>query len=158
MFTKSKKSVPVVEKKEVPEITDVEIAEEDVREALDLIRDGSAPGPDGIPTKLILGLKKELIKPLTILFRKSVRDARIPDQWRDAVVTPIFKKGKKTDPGNYRPVSLTSVFGKTLERIVKKRLVAHIEDNGLLRNTQHGFRTGRSPQTNLTEFLDKATK
>ena len=62
---------------------------------------------------------------------------------------PIFKKGTKTDPGNYRPVSLTSIFGKTLERIVKKRIVHLIESNGLLRDTQYGFCTGKSGQTNL---------
>ena len=140
------------------EVTDLPIAEEDVIEALSKIREGSAPGPEGISTKLILGLKDELVEPLTIFFRKSISESRIPDEWRDAVVTPIFKKGTKTDPGNYRPVSLTSVFCKTLERIVKKRVDKHVEDNGLIRNTQHGFRTGRSPQTNLTEFLDKATE
>ena len=55
-------------------------------------------------------------------------------------------------------MSLTSVFGKMLERIIKNRIVSHIEGNNILRNTQHGFRPGRSPQTNLTEFLDKATQ
>ena len=112
------------------EVTDLPIAEEDVIEALSKIREGSAPGPEGISTKLILGLKDELVKPLTIFFRKSISESRIPDEWRDAVVTLIFKKGTKTDPGNNRPVSLTSVFCKTLERIVKKQVVKHVEDNG----------------------------
>ena len=130
----------------VPELTDVAVTESDVREALEEIKEGSAPGPDRISTKLIQELKEELLKPLTILFRKSMQEAKIPDKWRDAIVSPIFKKGSKTEPGNYRPVSLISVFGKTLERIVKKRLVQHIETNSLLRDTQHGFRTGRSAQ------------
>ena len=131
----------------VPELTDVAVTESDVREALEEIKEGSAPGPDRISTKLIQELKEELLKPLTILFRKSMQEAKIPDEWRDAIVSPIFKKGSKTEPGNYRPVSLISVFGKTLERIVKKRLVQHIETNSLLRDTQHGFRTGRSAQS-----------
>ena len=103
-------------------------------------------------------MKEELVNPLTILFRNSLETTKIPDEWRDAIVSPIFKKGKMTEPGNYRPVSLISVFGKTLERIAKKYLVQHIESNGLLRNTQHGFRTGRSAQTNLIDFFNTATK
>ena len=158
VFTKSHKNVPSVERRAGPELTEIAITEEDVREAMGAIKEGSAPGPDGLSTRLLIGLKEELVKPLTILFRKSMEDARIPDEWRDAIVTPIFKKGKKTEPGNYRPVSLTSVFGKTLERIVKKHLVQFIEGNALLRDTQHGFRPGRSVQTNLTDFLNQPTK
>ena len=59
----------------MPELTDVTITEEDVLDALNKIRDGSAPGPDGIATKLILGLKQELTKPLMILYRKSIQEA-----------------------------------------------------------------------------------
>ena len=140
------------------ELTDIAVMEEDVREELEEIKEGSTPGPDGIFTKLIQELKEELVQPLTILFRKSMQEAKIPDKWRDAIMSPIFKKGSKTEPGNYRPVSLTSVFGKTLERIVKKWLVQHIETNSLLRDTQHGFRTVRSAQTNLIDFLNMTTK
>ena len=113
VFTKSKKSVPMINKRTVPELTDIAITKKDVLESLGEIRDSSASGPDGISTKLILEMKEELAKPLTILFRKSLQEARIPDEWRDAVITHIYKKGRKTETGNYRPVSLTSVFGKT---------------------------------------------
>ena len=71
-------------------------------------KDGSAPGPDGITTKVILELNEELVQPLIILFGASLETARIAEEWRDAIVSPIFKKGKKTEPSNYRPVSLTS--------------------------------------------------
>ena len=158
VFVRSTKEVPIIEKKTVPEINSIEVEEEDVREALGAIKDGSAPGPDGISTKVILELKEELVQPLTALFRASLETAKIPDEWRDAIVSPIYKKGKKTEPNNYRPVSLTSVFGKTLEKIVKKNLVRHIKTNNLLRSTQHGFRPGRSPQTNLIDFFNIATK
>ena len=67
-------------------------------------------------------------------------------------------KGKKADPGNYRPVSLTNVVCKMMERIVKEEVMMHVEVNRLLCEAQHGFRAKRSPQTNLIEFLDQTTK
>ena len=85
-------------------------------------------------------------------------DGIIPDEWRDAEVTPIFKKGSKSDPANYRPVSLTVIAGKLMERIVKDALMDYVEKNGHLSEAQHGFRSGRSTQTNLIEFLDVTTK
>ena len=87
-----------------------------------------------------------------------MEEGRIPDDWRLANVTPIFKKGKKGDPGNYRPVNLTNVIGKVMERVVKGNLTNFIERNNLISNSQHGFRAGRSPQTNLIEFMNVTTK
>ena len=73
-------------------------------------------------------------------------------------VTPIYKKGKKSDPGNYRPVSLTSICGKLMEAHIKKHLTAHLKKNGLLRSSQHGFLQGKSCTTNLLHFLEVLTK
>ena len=96
--------------------------------------------------------------PLKILFRRSMEAGTIPDEWRLAEVTPIFKKGSKADPANYRPVSLTVIIGKMMERLVKDAMMRHVESQGLLCDAQHGFRSGRSPQTNLIEFLNVTTK
>jgi hypothetical protein len=82
----------------------------------------------------------------------------IPQEWRTAKVTPIFKKGAKGDPGNYRPVSLTSVPCKILESIVKDRIMDHLMENKLIRESQHGFMPDRSCASNLVEFMDKVTK
>ena len=72
-------------------------------------------------------------------------------------VTPIYKlKGSKSQPGNYRPVSLTSHVCKLMEKVVNRALDKHLE-RGVLYNSQHGFRKGRSCKTNLIEFYDKVT-
>ena len=139
-------------------LEEILVTENCVGEAIDGLKEDSAAGPDEIPPRVIKELKHQLITPITIIFQKSIKESRIPDDWRLANVTPIFKKGKKSEPGNYRPVSLTNVIGKMMERIVKKHLVNHIERNNLLSNSQHGFRTGRSVQTNLIEFFDVTTK
>jgi hypothetical protein len=78
--------------------------------------------------------------------------------WRTARVVPIFKKGARGDPGNYRPVSLTSVPCKLLESIIKDDIMNHLISNNIIKNSQHGFLPGRSCTTNLTIFLDTLTK
>jgi len=94
---------------------------------------------------------------LYLLFKKSLKDTVIPDDWKQAIVTTIFKKGNRNKADNYRPVSLTSIIGKTFEAIIRDALVHHLEDNHLITDSQHGFRKGRSYLTNLLEFLDKVT-
>jgi hypothetical protein len=74
------------------------------------------------------------------------------------VVTPIFKKGVRTDPGNYRPVSLTSVPCKLLESIIEEEITKHLTENSLINESQHGFMKGRSCATNLIEFMEVVTK
>ena len=73
-------------------------------------------------------------------------------------VTPINKKGPKGEPGNYRPVSLTSVPCRILESIIKDNLMEYLAENNLIRESQHGFITGKSCATNLITFMDKLTK
>ena len=140
-------------------LEEIIITKEKVIAAINGLKRDAAPGPDEIPPQVFHELKEELAEPLTKLFESSMETGKIPDEWRDATVTPIYKqKGSRTDPGNYRPVSLTNVAGKILERIVKNEITAHIESNGLMSNSQHGFRAGRSVQTNLIDFLNKTTK
>ena len=116
-------------------------------------------GPDEIPPLVIKKLGEELVKPLTILFEASLQQEKIPDEWRTSIVSPIYKmKGKKSDPCNYRPVSLTCTIGKMMERIIKEQIMTYLETNNLIAKEQHGFRSGHSPQTNLIEFLNKTTK
>ncbi len=73
-------------------------------------------------------------------------------------MTPIFKKGTKGDPGNYRPDSLTSVPCKILESIAKDRLMSHLLENGLTGHSQHGFLPGKSCAKNLVEFMNFVTE
>ncbi|KAK4818597.1 hypothetical protein QYF61_015459 [Mycteria americana] len=98
-----------------------------------------------------------LTKPLSIIYQQSWLTGEVPVDWRLANVTPIFKKGRKEDPGNYRPVSLTSVPGKLMEQIILSAITRHVEDNQGIKPSQHGFRKGRFCLTNLISFYDKVT-
>ena len=89
-------------------------------------------------------LARELSLPLAILFNQSVEEGRLPSEWLSSVVIPIYKKGARCDPLNYRPVSLTSVVCKVLERLIVKPINAHLSENLLIDVNQFGFRSGHS--------------
>ncbi|KAK4806802.1 hypothetical protein QYF61_005598 [Mycteria americana] len=114
-------------------------------------------GPDGIHPRVLRELAKVLTKPLSILYQQSWLTGEVPVDWRLANVTPIYKKGWKEDPGNYRPVSLTSVPGKIMEQIILSAITQHVQDNQVIRPSKHGFMKGRSCSTNLISFYDKVT-
>jgi len=81
----------------------------------------------------------------------------VPEDWRKANVTPIFKKGKKEDPGNYRSVSLTSILGKVMEHLILEVIIKQVEEKKVIRSSQHGFTKGKSCLTNLIAFYDAMT-
>uniref|UniRef100_A0A8B9VLG6 Reverse transcriptase domain-containing protein n=1 Tax=Anas zonorhyncha TaxID=75864 RepID=A0A8B9VLG6_9AVES len=113
-------------------------------------------GPDGIHLRILRELVEELAKPLSIIYQQSWLLGKVPVNWRLANVTPIYKKGRRADPGNYRPLSLTSVPGKLMEQIILS-VMRHLQDNQVIRPSQHEFMKGRSCLTNLTSFYDKVT-
>ena len=130
----------------------------EVQEALQSLKPGSAPGPDQISSKLLKDFNEILAIPLAIIFNKSLTTGIVPVDWKKANVTPIFKKGKKSDPANYRPISLTSIPCKVMEKLLKERIMSHLVNNSLLNESQHGFRSNKSTTTNLLEFFEGITK
>ena len=107
---------------------------------------------------LLQTAREELLEPLSIIFNLSLTSGIVPADWKHAIVTPIFKKGTKGEPGNYRPVSLTSILCKIFESILKDSIMDHLQDQKLIKDSQHGFMPGRSCATNLVLFQDKLTK
>uniref|UniRef100_A0A8C3CEB3 Reverse transcriptase domain-containing protein n=1 Tax=Cairina moschata TaxID=8855 RepID=A0A8C3CEB3_CAIMO len=87
----------------------------------------------------------------------SWRTGEVPEDWGIASVTLVFKKGKNEDPGNYRPVSLTSVLGKVLQQFVLDAISKQLEEKKDMRSSQHGFTKGKSCLTNLVAFYDGIT-
>ncbi|KAF1478004.1 putative RNA-directed DNA polymerase from transposon X-element, partial [Eudyptula minor novaehollandiae] len=134
------------------------IQEEAVNDLLCHLDAHKSMGPDGIHPRVLRELAEELAKPLSIIYQQSWLTGEVPDDWRLANVTPIYKKGRKEDPGNYRPVSLTSVPGKVMERFILRALTRHERDDQGIRPSQHGFTRGRSCLTNLISFYDGVTR
>lgn len=136
-------------------LEEVEFGEEEVLDRLTDLDPHKAPGPDGFLPKVMREVASGLAPHLSQVFRWSLETGQVPSDWRTAEVCPIHKKGPEDQASNFRPVSLTSVPGKVLEGVLKTRIVRHLEDNGLLLDSQHGFRAGRSCLTNLLEFYHK---
>ncbi|CAM5100848.1 unnamed protein product [Eretmochelys imbricata] len=128
-----------------------------VRDYLEKLDVHKSMGPDELHPRVLKELAAVIAEPLAIIFENSWRTGEVPDDWKKANVVPIFKKGKKEDPGNYRPVSLTSVPGKIMEQVLKESILKHLHERKVIRNSQHGFTKGRSCLTNLIAFYDEIT-
>jgi hypothetical protein len=140
------------------EISEVEFTRGKLLQKMPNLKTDTAPGPDNIHPRILKELRFELADPLCKLLTKSMNTGKVPLDWKVAVVTPIYKKGAKADPGNYRPVSLTSVPCKIMESIIKDTMMAHLEQENLIRDSQHGFIPGRSCAMNLLTFQEEITK
>jgi hypothetical protein len=160
VFTKEDlQTIPEAEEEHVEvAMRPVVVTQHMIRKQIKKLRKEAAPGPDEITPGLLKMLEEEVLLPLEVLFNKSLTTAQVPSEWRTANVTPIFKKGTKGDPGNYRPVSLTSVPCKMLEAIVKDKVMSHLLENKLISDSQHGFMPGKSCASNLVEFMDFVTE
>jgi hypothetical protein len=115
-----------------------------VRKQLLRLDTSKALGLDGISGMLLKYCANELCYPLTRLFQLSFDVGKFPGNWKIAKIVPIFKKGRRDDPKNYRPVALLSLVSKVMERYITHHLVRHLEANNLLSESQFGFRRGHS--------------
>ena len=104
-------------------------------------------GIDGLSQENLIMGTANLLAPLTAIVNQSILDGEFPDGWKEALVTPILKKGCKTKLGNYRPVSCLPAASKLLEIVVCDQLSNYLERNKLLPENQHGFRPKRSTMT-----------
>ena len=131
---------------------DLELLETTVEEVSTLLKQIDAfktTGPDGIPPKLLKEMAYELSPSMTLLFNASLKQGIVPHDWKIASVTPLFKKGDRSIPNNYRPVSITSVCCKTLERIIHANIMKHLNSLNILSKCQYGFRAKHSTELQL---------
>ena len=139
-------------------LSDIDITEEMVLKILTDLNVTKSPGPDGIHNKVLHELRDILSKPLARFFTMTLQEGKVPSYWKEANVTPLFKKGNKHLAENYRPVSLTSTVCKIMETIVKRKVMDHMETKNLFSVHQHGFRSGHSCITQLLEVIEIWTK
>ena len=113
-----------------------------------------SPGPDVWHPVLLKSIADLISLPLSILFQKSLDEGILPPQWLKACVTAIHKKGEKGLPGNYRPISITSILCKIMESFARDQLVEHLVKNNLISKSQHGFVPLGNCITNLLTCLE----
>jgi len=121
-----------------------------VRDHLSNLDAHKSMGSNGMHPRVLRELTDVTAEPLSIMFECSCRKGEVSKSWRKASVTPIFKKGKKEDPENYRPVSLTSIPGKVMEQHILEVIIKQGEEKKFIRSNQHGFTKGKSCLSNLT--------
>ncbi|KXJ28647.1 RNA-directed DNA polymerase from mobile element jockey [Exaiptasia diaphana] len=129
-----------------------------IKNLLQGLNSKKANGPDNIPTRLIKETATEISEVVCFLFNQSYRSGRLPSDWCKANIVPIFKKGKKQDPSNYRPVSLTVTLCKVMEHIIYRNIMQHLEHNNILYANQHGFRKNHSCETQLLSTIEDLAK
>ena len=145
-------NIPRCETPENPPImNDINITPETVLKKLKKLDPKKAPGPDNIATVLLKEAASEMSVILCALFKKSIAEGTVPNVWKTANVTPIFKSGDKTLPQNYRPISLTSQVCKILESIIVDDINKHMQTHNLATPNQYGFTKGKSCKTNIID-------
>ena len=100
-------------------MSDIFCTEEEVLQKLNSLKPNKSCGPDKMHPMVLLQTKDVCVTPLTIIFNKSLSEGVIPADWKMAQITAIHKKGDRSNPNNYRPISLTSVACKVLESIIQ---------------------------------------
>ena len=135
-------------------VEDIFLDAETVKTKIKNLKISSSAGPDGISSKFLTDHQDSLSLPFAILFNRSMQSGQVPEDWKMANVTPIFKKGSKNSPENYRPISLTSIPCKLMESIIKDGVINYLLRYQLIKNTQHGFMSNKSCTTNLLVFLE----
>jgi len=135
-----------------PRMCPIRIQESGVDKLLSNLDERKAPGPDGISPAILKNLRPSISSSLRYIFQHSLDTGCVPTDWRCANVSPVYKKGNRSDPANYRPISLTAVCCKIMEHVIVSSVMNHLDNHQALHPNQHGFRKGLSCETQLIEF------
>jgi hypothetical protein len=138
-----------------PSMKDIVINAKGVFKLLKDLNPHKATVPDCIPSFILKSAADDLAPILTQLYQYSQAEGEIPSDWRDAHIVPVFKKGEKHLPSNYRPISLASIVCKVLEHIIHSNIMSHFDQYNILIDKQHGFRRNRSCETQLVTTIQK---
>ena len=136
-------------------LPDIVITEKMIEEEIKLLKTSKSPGPDDVHPLMLIQLVSYLKNPLAYLFNRTLVTGEIPEDWKKGNISSIYKKGAKNRAENYRPISLTSIVCKLMEKFIKQAVQDYLIENDLLSKIQHGFISGRSTVTQLLRYLDE---
>ena len=140
-----------------PDFPQIEITSAGIIKLLKDLDPSKSTGPDRIPGKLLKFMASEISPCLVLIFSASLHQGMVPQDWKQALVSPLFKKGNRKDPSNYRPISLTCICSKLLEHIIHSNIMLHLQKHNILSNTQFGFCKHYSAELQLIQTTHDLT-
>ena len=130
------------------------LTQQHIISAINKMKGSSSCAKTDIPAKIFKECKYSISKPLKLFWEKSLMLGKVPTSYKNQTIIPIHKKGPKTKPGNWRPVSMTPHEIKIIERVLRQHISDHLENNLLINVNQHGFRKNHNCTTQLLSFLN----
>lgn len=152
-ISKSKSKCKYVEEDKSLRLRKISI--EETREIIKSLKNKHSSGYDGISNKMIKQTVEEIVQPINYIINNSLKYGKFPDSMKIAIVKPIHKKGDINDYGNYRPISILPSFSKILEMAYCRQIMNFLTENAFFRESQHGYRKGKSIQTAIYRFVTK---
>ena len=149
VFTMDDGNLPDFAQRSRVNLSDINLSAERVRKFVCMLPNKFSRSPDGIPSAVLKVLSYELCTPLYILFKMSIDSGTCPLQWKNADITPIYKKGDASQVSNYRPISILPAMCRLFERILADDINFHLYHNRLITDAQYGFVKGRSTELQL---------
>ena len=134
-------------------LDNVPFNDEDILVLIRSLNKNKSSGPDKISARMLLLCDGSIVKPLKLIFFNILNTGIYPDLWKEANLTPIYKKGSKQQVKNYRPISLLPICSKIFERIIFKNFYNYLVTNSLITNNQSGFRPGDSTIKQLIDLV-----
>ena len=131
----------------------MEIAQDEIKDILKILKTNKAHGPDNISVSMIQLCGEDLCMPLQKIFQNIIETGIFPEQWKEANVTPVHKKKDKQTVSNYRPISLLPIFAKIFEKVIFKHLYNYLISNKLITKNQSGFTPGDSGTNQLISLV-----
>eukprot|EP00794_Sanderia_malayensis_P004409 gene4410-4998_t len=158
VFTNEQSEPPVIEDRRYTEtLKNIDITEDMVLKKLKKLNISKSPGPDNIHPRILKEIGGTIAKPIALIYRTSMKTGELPQQWKEAKISAIFKKGSRKLASNHRPVSLTCILCKVLESIIRDFVITHFKKNKLFSKKQFGFINGRSTVLQLLNVLEDWT-
>lgn len=139
------------------EITNVDFNVQNISKAISTLKHSYTDGPDGIPASMLKRGGDDMCVLLLKLFAISLSTAHYPTAWKTTHIIPKIKTGPEANVENYRPINITSVVSRVMEKVVKAALVQHLITNNLISVSQHGFLRSRSCDTCLVDYMNDIT-
>jgi len=154
VFTTDNNTLPQFSSRVNADLNHVDFSPSVIFKHLNSLKPKTSGGPDGLTALFLKNVAGTLAWPLSLLYSKSFELSTLPDIWKSAVVTPVFKKGSPSSVSNYRPISLTCIICKIMESIIKDSLISYLLENRLITKQQHGFLAKHSTCSQLLECVN----